>query len=242
MQKKRDYKYIIFDADHTLLNYLADERCAYQRLYEKLGVEISEALLVQSRKHSEEAWTDAGLYDVSSEYIQKNYHTLYRTHTEEIFNRLFIDFPFLREKGNAKDLGLAFLSELIYAGNAIDGALETVDALSKKHRVCVATNGLSKMQRARLAPFSQKIDKLYISEEVGAIKPLPAFFGFILRDLNARAEECLMVGDSLHSDILGGKRAGMDCCWFAPKKAENDGEIRPDYQINDLKELISILQ
>lgn len=242
MQRKRDYKYIIFDADHTLLNYLADERCAYQRLYEKLGVEISEDLLKQSRKHSEESWTDAGLYEVSSEYIQKHYHTLYRTHTEEIFNRLFLDFPSLREKGNAKALGLAFLSELISSGNAIDGAMQTVDALSKNYRLCVATNGLSQMQRARLAPFLAKIDRLYISEEVGAIKPLPAFFEFILRDLNARAEECLMVGDSLHSDILGGKRAGMDCCWFTPKKIENDGGIQPDYQINDLKELISILR
>ncbi len=241
MQTKSKYKYIVFDADHTLLNYLADERGAYERLYQKLGVAVSEALLKQSRKHSEEAWTDAGLYDVRSAHIQKNYHALYRTHTEEIFNRLFLDFPFLREKGNAKELGLAFLAELIREGNAIDGAIETVDALSKNYRICVATNGLSQMQRARLAPFSKRIEKLYISEEIGAIKPMPAFFEFILRDLNAQAKECLMVGDSLHSDIQGAKSAGMDCCWFSPKKTENDGEIQPDYQITHLKELLTLL-
>ena len=241
MQQTTTYKYIVFDADHTLLNYLLDERSAYKRLYQNLGVEISEELLKQSRKHSEEAWTDAGLYDVHSAYIQTNYHALYRTHTEEIFNRLFSDFPFLRQKGSAKQLGLAFLSELVQAGNAMDGALETVETLAKKYRICVATNGLSQMQRARLTPFAKSIEKLYISEEIGAIKPLPAFFDFILHDLNASAKECLMVGDSLHSDILGAKLAGMDSCWFSQKNAGAEEDIRPDYQIQDLKELLTIL-
>ena len=50
----RNYEYLIFDADHTLLNYLADERAAFCALYEELGMERTEALLKESRLSSEE--------------------------------------------------------------------------------------------------------------------------------------------------------------------------------------------
>ena len=242
MQTTKKYNYILFDADHTLLNYLADERKAYERLYEKLGVPVSEELLSASRKHSEEAWTDAGLYEVNSAYIQKEYHTLYRTHTEEIFARVFAQFPQTQGKKSAKETGLLFLEALKTEGQRMDGADETVNALFGKYRLGVATNGLSDMQRKRLAPLQDKLEKLYISEEIGMIKPSRAFFEFILRDWGIRASECLMVGDSLSSDILGAKTVGMDGCWFNPRNLPNDGRVVPDYEITRLSELITLLR
>lgn len=241
MQRLRDYKYILFDADHTLLNYLADERGAYERLYASLGVKQSEELLLASRKHSEESWTDAGLYQVSLPSIQKQYHTLYRTHTEEIFTRVFAQFPNLRAPYSAKQTGLMFLKELEHTAIAIDGAVETLEVLSKNYRLGVATNGLSVMQRARLVDMQKYFDKLFISEELGVIKPTNAFFEKVLKEWGINANECLMVGDSLHSDMLGAKCAGMDCCWFNPHEIDRDNEIVPDYEIRDLRELIALL-
>ena len=241
MQRLRDCKYILFDADHTLLNYLADERGAYERLYASLGVETSEELLLASRKHSEESWTDAGLYQVGLPSIQKQYHTLYRTHTEEIFKRVFAQFPTIRVPYSAKQTGLMFLKELEHTAIAIDGAEETLAVLAKKYRLGVATNGLSVMQRARLVDMQKYFDKLFISEELGVIKPTKAFFEKVLKEWGINANECLMVGDSLHSDILGAKNAGMDCCWFNPHKIDRDNGIVPDYEIQDLRELIALL-
>lgn len=240
MQNKR-YNYILFDVDHTLLDYLAEERNAYKRLYDKLGAQVNEELLTASRKHSEEAWTDAGLYDVTKARIQKEYHSLYRTHTEEIFLRVFAQFPAVRQTRSAKEVGLLFLEELKQEGIRIDGADEVVNTLCKKYRLGVATNGLSDMQRTRLSPLSGKLDKLYISEEIGAIKPSRAFFEYVLRDWGIGADECLMVGDSLSSDVVGAKTVGMDCCWFNPKKTINVGSVRPDYEITHLRELLTLL-
>ena len=54
-------------------------------------------------------------------------------------------------------------------------------------------------------------------------------------------EEAVIVGDSLSSDILGGINAGVATCWYNPKKNENSGKIKPDYEICHLKQLKDIL-
>ena len=240
MQKKK-YGYLLFDADHTLLNYVADERGAYEDLYAKLGVTVSEELLKASRKHSEEAWTDAGLYEVHSPKIQKEYHALYRSHTEEIFARVFAQFPTLGVTLSAKKTGLLFLECLRRKGVLMDGARETLQTLSKKYSIGIATNGLSAIQRARLCGLEKWVDKVFVSEEMGVIKPLEGFFNYILTDLGVSADECLMIGDSLSSDIAGAKTVGMDCCWFNPTGMQNKTPFTPDYQITKLQELIEIL-
>ena len=51
----------------------------------------------------------------------------------------------------------------------------------------------------------------------------------------------LLVGDSLHSDILGGNVAGTDTCWYNPGGKPREDGIRVDYEIRDLRELKEIL-
>ena len=49
-----------------------------------------------------------------------------------------------------------------------------------------------------------------------------------------------MAGDSLTSDILGGKNAGIATVWVNPshKKA---GDIQPDYEIESITQLEALL-
>ena len=244
--KKRNYEYLVFDADHTLLNYLADERAAFSRLYEELGMERTEALLQESRLSSEETWTAAGLYDVHDPAVQRRYHAVYRSHVEDIFKRIFARFPCPKTDVTPLVAGQKFLKNLETGGNLIKGAEKTLAALSHKtggaHKICIATNGLSDIQRGRIKPLERYIDGTYISEEVGSIKPLPAYFERIFKGENTRAENCLMIGDSLSSDIAGARAVGMDCCWFNPARAENNTPFAPDYEISDLYELVSLLK
>ena len=56
------------------------------------------------------------------------------------------------------------------------------------------------------------------------------------------AESAVMVGDSLTSDVLGAKNAGLRSVWFNPK-----GQPRPengivDLEIKDLTELSPLLK
>ena len=234
----KQYTHIIFDADHTLLDYLADERQAFITLYRDLGMPITDELLSISRVSSESAWTDAGLYNVTQPQVQKAYHTLYRTHTEEIFNRIFSKFPC--STVTAKQAGLLFLEKLKTQGKAFEGALELVKTLSQKsggkYRVAIATNGLADIQHARLSAFFPYVERVYVSQDLDSVKPLPSFFERMLSDLHVEPSTCLMIGDSLVSDIAGAKAVGMDACWFNPKGAKDNDGIA-DFQIRELQEL-----
>ena len=232
------YKYLIFDADHTLLNYIKDELTAFTSLYQEIGLPITENVLKKSRRYSEEEWTNAGLYKVNDENTQKNYHLLYRTHVTGVFERIFKEEKF---EGNPNIAGERFLKLLERESTLVHGAEETLKALQDKAEIYIATNGLKDIQTGRLQAIKGLYKKAFISEEIGFIKPLPLFFEKILEELNASASECLMIGDSLSSDIAGAKNVGMDACWFSAGLQENMAGVQPDYQISSLQELLNII-
>ena len=105
----------------------------------------------------------------------------------------------------------------------------------------IATNGLGQVQRSRLKDFIPMTSGLYISEEVGSIKPSRKFFEQILSDLNGAPCDCLMIGDSLSSDIYGAKNIGMATCWYNPKQRTAPAVAMADFTISKLNELCSIV-
>ena len=50
----------------------------------------------------------------------------------------------------------------------------------------------------------------------------------------------LMIGDGIHSDVLGANRAGVDMCWFNPKgKALPEG-MHAEYEVQDIRDCVAI--
>ena len=232
------YKVLIFDADHTVIDYTKDEREALKKLLPTLGIEPTEEVLDICNQISSDAWAGAGLNEVHTEYIQREYHNLYHIHVRNIFEGIFKRFP---STADPKAAG-AKLAKLLEAPAVLcEGAEEVLPKLSKKYRLCIATNGMTDMQYGRLSKISKYFERLYISEEMGVIKPLPAFFDKILRDCKVEKSECLMIGDSLSSDIRGAVLSGIDSCWLNRRGAKNDLGIEPTYEIKSLKELLTIV-
>lgn len=60
-----------------------------------------------------------------------------------------------------------------------------------------------------------------ISVDLGIRKPNPAIFLHVLNALNIPPEQAVMVGDSLRSDIIGGKMLGMLTVWKPKPGARN---------------------
>ncbi|MBE5753141.1 MAG: HAD family hydrolase [Clostridiales bacterium] len=234
------YKNLIFDADHTLINYTADERDALKRIFEEIGLKFSDKMLDRCCYLSEFTWTETGLYDVKNERIQREYHNLYKTHLDLLFTRIFTEFPCSFSPIRAGELLLKYLKD---GTNSISHAEETIKKLKteKGYNIYIATNGLIDIQVGRLKRFAPYLDGLFISEELKEIKPNPLFFKKILERLNCTVKECLMIGDSLLSDIAGADGVGMDSCWFNPKSKENQSGTKPRYEIKDLTDLLQIL-
>jgi FMN phosphatase YigB (HAD superfamily) len=86
------------------------------------------------------------------------------------------------------------------------------------------------------------IDRIYISDKIGYQKPNINFFNYIFDDLNNhQRKDYIIVGDSLTSDILGGKNSGITTVWYNPNHEKNDKNIIPDYEIDNLKKIEGIL-
>jgi len=89
-----------------------------------------------------------------------------------------------------------------------------------------------------------------ISSNVGYVKPHPKIFQHALDALEVGAEETVMVGDSLRCDVAGAKAMGMVAVWKRPPldeptevgadKVDVEGEIAPDYIIDNLWELTQL--
>ena len=234
----KKYKVIIFDADHTVIDYLEDEKAVLRQLLPTLGIQPTEETVTECDDISNETWDGAGLNNVNDPYIQENYHRLYVEHTEDLFKNLFLRYP---SNADPKATGLRFLEMLSRPSIPCEGAVETLKKLHGKYLICIATNAISSLQRPRLETLSRWIDRIYISEEVGFIKPLPPFFSKILADIGVAKEECLMVGDSLSSDVAGANASGIDSCWLNRSRKANTSGITPTYEINALEELLLLL-
>ena len=234
----KKYKVLIFDADHTVIDYLEDEKAVLRELLPTLGIEPTEATVTRCDDISNETWEAAGLNAVHTAYIQKNYHRLYVEHTEDLFKNLFREYP---SSADPKATGKLFLKMLERPSIPCEGAVATLQALHGKYVICIATNAISSLQRPRLQTISCWIDKVYISEEMGFIKPMPPFFSYILDDLGVQKEECLMIGDSLSSDVAGANASGIDSCWLNRSGRVNKTGVQPTYEICSLKELQTLL-
>lgn len=85
-------------------------------------------------------------------------------------------------------------------------------------------------------------DARLTSGDFGVIKPHPAIYHELLRQLGCPPEKAVFVGDRPANDIAGAHAAGMTGILMAPPHLSRhlDG-IEPDYTIEALQELLPIL-
>lgn len=232
------YDYVIFDADLTLLEFNEDERRAFRAAFSRAGVCVTDEDIEACRKLSDGNWASLGLNDVHLPETQKEFHVLYRKHLSTLFDRLHKVYPFGEFCKEAEE---EFINTLCFPSHTVSGAEETVRALSQTYRICIATNGLTAMQKGRLSSLAPYLYRVFTSEELNVIKPDPAFFQAVLKELSASPEQCVMIGDSLASDIAGANAIGMDCIWFNRHKKPRPDGVRLTAEIETLNELLNIL-
>jgi phosphoserine phosphatase len=129
-------------------------------------------------------------------------------------------------------------------------ASSTLEQLHNNYKIGLLTNTrLSNKNHVRKAiiklGLSQFIDYIVTSTDIGVEKPSPIIFEYILKSLDVRPSEAIMVGNDLLADIFGGMRMGITSIFYSCepndwKKLELDG-LKPDYIIKDLSELIPLL-
>ncbi|HPZ16258.1 MAG TPA: HAD-IA family hydrolase, partial [Sphaerochaeta sp.] len=124
-------------------------------------------------------------------------------------------------------------------------SIEVLTTLKERgYTLYLASNGIAEVQRGRIAvaQVAHFFDDIFISEEMGVQKPDVRYFETMLKKANLSASKasCLMIGDSLTSDIKGGIDSGMDTVWLNMGGRERS-TLSPTYTITSLTEILDLL-
>lgn len=221
------YDIVLLDADNTLFDFTGAERAALGRALEGRGLPFTPRAESCYLEINRALWAAFDRGEISQEHL-----------VVERFRRLLSR---LGAEGDPAGLNGDYLSRLGEDGRLLPGAEALCRRLAGAGcRLALATNGVGRVQRARLArsPLSPLFSGVFISGELGARKPEPAFFDAALAALGAAdRSRCVMVGDSLSADIQGGAAAGLDTIWFCPGEEEpQPGEASPTHTARSLEE------
>ena len=122
-----------------------------------------------------------------------------------------------------------------------DDVVSNLTELVKSYKLGLLTNGAPDIQREKIrdSGIEQFFSSIVISGEIGIGKPDPAIFKIMLSNLNADADDAIMIGNSLKSDIQPCKTLCIKSLWLNREQKENDSAIHPDLEIFDLNNLIN---
>ena len=155
-------------------------------------------------------------------------------------------FKIWAERLNMDELSLnsAFMQAMSEVCKPFSGVVKLLDKLRPQVKLGIITNGFTELQAVRLEynSLSDHFDLLVVSEQVGVAKPHIDIFEHALKEMGSpEKSKVLMVGDNLHSDIIGGNKAGLDTCWLNQHGAEAQKDIMPTYQVTSYTELEQLL-
>ena len=120
-------------------------------------------------------------------------------------------------------------------------AIELLDLLKGRYPLYGVTNGVVTTQLPRLkkSGLDRYFNHVFISEAMGCKKPEKAFFDKVFAAIGEPdRSRCIILGDSLTSDMQGGRNAGIATCFYGTDPHDD----RCDYIIEDLLEFPEILR
>ncbi len=231
-QLQKDTRPIVFfDLDDTLLDFQLAEAAALTKSFQELGLPCDDKMVERYHVINMEHW----------EALENG-----RITREAVLTDRFVQL--LKEYGIDRDASIlrdSYESNLAVGHYFVLGAEELLKTLSGDYRLFLASNGTANVQKSRLesSGIGDCFEQIFISEQIGADKPAEEFFSRCfdkIRDFDRR--RCIIVGDSLNSDVRGGINAGIMTCWFNYRNVPASPDIRPNAVISSLSELPEVLK
>ena len=121
-----------------------------------------------------------------------------------------------------------------------DEVKKVLTRLKKDYKLVLVSNSDFLSVNRVLEKFSMEelFDDIFLSCQVGHIKSHVEFFNHVLEKIGAKVEDCVMVGDSIQSDMVGAKNVGMKAILIDRK---NSRDYHPKIKnLNELEKVLSI--
>lgn len=226
------YKYLLWDIDGTVLNFLASETYAIRVLFEKYNIgKCSDEMIKMYSGINAKYWKllEEGKLSKPEILIER---------FREFFEIIGADISVAESFNRDYQVTLGDHIEFI------DKAEEILLSQKGKYTLAAVTNGtkIAQKKKLRLSGLDKVFDAIFISENIGAEKPNKEFFDYVFQNLGITdKKEALIIVDSLTGDMLGGLNAGIDTCWFNPAHKPNTLGISITYEIDDLEKIEEIV-
>lgn len=228
----------LFDLDQTLLDFHASERKALEIVIKANGLGFQEEDYVHFKAYNKSLWLE----------LEKG--TISRT---ELFTLRFTDL--IKRCGgdiskiDPLKINSEFINTMAVNGVLMEGALVFVKRLKngiEDSRIYIVSNGATVNAEGRIKStgLDQYIEELFISEAMGVAKPAVEYFDMVLQKIGEPRKSCIVIGDSLTSDMLGAKNASLCSVWFMPE-GDIEGAVSAyniDYCASSFDELYDILK
>ena len=219
---------LLIDLDDTIFDFGKAEGIAVRAAFTECGVEPSEDLLADYTVINRGIWKELERGEITREVL-----------LVERFRRLY------EKRGIEKDPSVVakLYPEKLSKGHFwLPGARDAIIGLSKKFDIYIASNGTYWIQYGRIktSDLEDFVKGVFISQDMGADKPSPLYFDACFERMGKDRKRCAMIGDSLTSDILGGRNAGLVTVWVNTNGLEPDPSIIPDITVRTLGDVLAL--
>ncbi len=208
--------FVYFDLDDTLLDHRAAERAALADCVADFAAHFDghDLAHVQETYHAGNwpLWRDYGQGLLGKTDLQ-------RLRFERLLNALAV------EHLDADEFGAHYLDCYARHWTWTPGAEAAFHAVAERFPVGLLTNGFTEVQHAKLDRFPalrERARAVVISEEVGVMKPNAGIFRHATEAAGVEPGAVLYVGDSLHSDVEGGRGFGWSVAWYRGRAGVRD--------------------
>lgn len=220
-------KAVLFDLDNTLIDFMKLKRMCVE--------------------NAVDAMIDAGL-EMSKEEATKI--------MLDIYFDLGVEYQRIFQKFSNKVLGcedykimsagiVAYRKTKIAYLEPYPHVLQTLTELFRRGIKLGVITDAGRMQawiRISALKLNHLFDVVVTFDDTGKRKPDEEPFRKALDELDIKPEECLFVGDWIERDILGAKNVGMRTCLARYGTGEEAGDVKADYEVNDIKEILELVR
>ena len=223
-------EFLFVDLDDTILDFKKAEHVAVKKTLAAFGIEPTDAVCSRYSRINQMHWEALERGEMTREQV--------------LVGRFAALFGEYDVDADAARCARQYAQNLAIGHYFLPGAEEAVRDLSKKYKLYLASNGTAKVQWSRLesAGIDKYFEAIFISQEIGVNKPAAEYFERCFAQISGfDKSRTMMVGDSLSSDILGGKNAGVATCWVNPTHKPAKPDLCPDYEIESLSQLEALL-
>ena len=225
-----EYRTLLIDADGTLFDFDRSERAALTDALAHFGIAVGDEIYELYHRHNDDCWKAKERGELTWDQLRV-----------ERFARTFADLEVPADPADATRIYEECLGHYQYPYPKVEKVCEK---LSRKYDLYIVTNGLEKVQTAklRLTTVPQFCKGVYISETVGVAKPAKEFFDAIFAEHpEIDPKTTLIIGDSLTSDMKGGNNAGIATCWVHRLKDPVPEGVRINMRIEKFTDVERVL-